>query len=520
MSYINEPEFWTKESEEIVLREYQDASIDGLRANIRAGIRSQILASMVGSGKTVMAAYLLRECWQKGKRGIFIVDRLSLLGQTSSVLDRYGIPHGVIQSGHPRTKPGELIQVASVQTLAKRGWPESALTIVDEAHVVHSTHKRMIDSTKGITIGLTATPFTKGLGKLFGGIVNVTTGRKLTNEGFLVPFKVWGAAEPDMDGVKVVAGEWVEDETAVRATRIIGDVVKEYQRHGNDGKAIVFGVNVAHCEELQRQALSAGIKAELYTYHTPDEARDYMLKEFRKPDSEIRWLISVAALSRGFDVPDVTVIIMCRPLKSSFSEFVQIIGRGLRSHPGKKDCVILDLAGNFSRNNFEKTYQLEDFMEQGVNELDDGKPKPKSTPKPREKQVVKCPKCGFMPCGPFCSSCGFVFPPKFTTAHEDGELIQVVAPKVAPLTKEAKTALYGELRYIQNMKGKSESWFLAQYKSFTGVWPRGINTPAIPPTRATLAKLDELSRAYLARTLRKNYARNRGGKKTVSDLFA
>lgn len=229
-----------------------------------------------------------------------------------------------------------------------------------------------------------------------------------------------------------------------------------------------------------------------------------MLKEFRKPDSEIRWLISVAALSRGFDVPDVTVIIMCRPLKSSFSEFVQIIKRGLRAYPGKRDCTILDLAGNFSRNGFEKTYHLEDFMEQGVNELDDGKPKPKSTPKPREKKIVKCPKCGFMPCGHFCSSCGHVFPPAFTTAHEDGELIQVVAPKVAPLTKEAKTALYGELRYIQNMKGKSDSWFMAQYKSFTGVWPRGVESPPIMPSRATLTKLDELSRDYRKKVARKN----------------
>ncbi len=520
MSFISEPDFWQKECEEISLREYQSLCVEELRKNIRAGIRSQILASMVGSGKTVMAAFLLRECWKNQRRGIFIVDRISLLQQTSAVLDKYGIPHGIIQSGNSRWKPGELIQVASVQTLAKRGWPESALTIIDESHCIHATHKRMIETAKGITIGLTATPFTKGLGKLFGGIVNVTTGNKLTNEGFLVPFKVWGAAEPDMEGVKVVAGEYVEDQTAERATRIIGDVVKEYQRHGNDGKAIVFGVNVAHCEELQRQALSAGIKAELYTYHTPDEARDYMLAEFRKPDSEIRWLISVAALSRGFDVPDVSVIIMCRPLKSSFAEFVQIIGRGLRAYPGKKEVVILDLAGNFSRNGFEKTYQLEDFMQDGVNELDDGKPKPKSTPKPREKKIVKCPKCGFMPCGPFCSSCGYVFPPKFTTAHEQGDLIQVVAPKPIRMSTEAKRALYGELRYMQEMKHQSDKWLMAKFKEIAGVWPSGITSVAMPPTRATLARVEESDRAFRARIIRRSYARNRPARRAgISELF-
>lgn len=530
MTFASEPEFWNVQQEEILLRDYQQESIEQLRANIRRKVDSQILASFVGSGKTIMGAFKLQECFRKGHGGIFVVDRISLLQQTSAVLDRYGIPHGVIQSGHPRYKPSELIQVASIQTVMRRRWPDAKLIIHDEAHILHRAAAERILSGGGIHIGLTATPFTKGLGKYYKAIVNVRTANQLTQDGVITPFKVWGAAEPDMEGVKVVAGEWVEDETANRATRIIGDVVKEYQRHGNNGKAIAFGVNVAHCEELQRQALSAGIKAELYTYHTPDEARDYMLKEFRKPDSEIRWLISVAALSRGFDVPDVSVIIMCRPLKSSFSEFVQIIGRGLRSYPDKKDCTILDLAGNFSRNGFEKTYQLEDFMEQGVNELDDGKPKPKAVAIKREKKIVKCPKCGFMPCGIFCSSCGYVFPPKFSTEHEDGELIQVVAPKVIPLTKEAKTALYGELRYIQNMKGQSEGWFLAQYKSIAGTWPRGVSSEPIPPTRATLAKLDELNRAYRSRMAQSHYRDRRKSGRAVStprkaapamaDLFA
>ncbi len=100
-----------------------------------------------------------------------------------------------------------------------------------------------------------------------------------------------------------------------------------------------------------------------------------------------------------------------------------------------------------------------------------------------------------------------------------------MAPKAVPFTKEAKTALYGELRYVQGMKGKSESWFLAQYKSIVGTWPRNVTSEPILPTRATLAKLDELNREYRNRIVRQNYARNRGSKpKTsrpvIADLFA
>lgn len=522
MTFIAEPEFFTTEAEEIELRAYQHACIEELRTNFRNGIDAQVLASMVGSGKTVMGAFLLRECWRKGKRGMFVVDRISLLSQTSAVFDRYGIPHGVIQSGNARYKPGELIQVASVQTLARRGWPDVDLAILDEIHCIYTTHKKYLERTTAKVIGLTATPFTKGMGKLFGGIVNVTTGNKLTEEGFLVPFKVWAAKEPDMTGAKVVAGEWTDEAASERATKIIGDVVAEYQKHGEGGKAIVFGVDVAHCEELQRQALSAGIKAELYTYHTPDEARDYMLREFRRPDSEIRWLISVAALSRGFDVPDVSVIIMCRPLKASFSEFVQILGRGLRSHPSKTFCKILDLAGNFLRH----YPRLMEFMADGVNELDDGKPKPKGVSKPREKTPKKCPKCGFLPCIQWCKACGFIFPPKNSAEHEEGELLEFEGERVVQWDREAKRALYGELRYIQSMKGKSDSWFLAQYKSFTGVWPRNMDdvTP-IRPSRATLQKLDELAKGYASRIAQQrmiagSLTKRKSINSRITDLFA
>jgi len=501
MDYIAEPDMFVKysEVEEINLREYQHLSIEGLRANIRNGMLTQVLASMVGSGKTVMAAHLLHECWKKGRRGAFVVDRLSLLGQTSDVLDRYGIPHGVIQSGHPRYKPGELIQVCSVQTLSKRGWPNADLVIIDEAHVLHNAHKARITKNDGaVIIGLTATPFTRGMGKYFQGIVNVTTGNRLTEEKFLVPFKVWAAAEPDMVGVKTDKfGEWEEKETSNRATRIIGDVVKEYQLHGDNRKSIAFGVDVAHCEEMQRQFLNAGIRAELYTYLTGGDERDIMLKEFRKPDSSIRIMISVAALSRGFDVPDVGCVIKCRPLKKSFTEFVQILGRGLRSYPGKEDCIILDLAGNFMRH----YPALVDFMEDGVNVLDDGKPKPPSAKHVTEKKPpVKCPKCAFLPVvGAFCPACGYEFPKKTTVIHERGELGEFMAgtAKRTALTMEQKATLFGELKYYGITKKYAPGWAANKFKDFTGVWPNAFKGELpIPPSAETLLQIEESQRAW------------------------
>ena len=212
---------------------FQAESVERLRENIRGGIKNQVLSAATGSGKTVIGAYLLRECNNKMRHGIFVADRIQLIDQTSAVLDLYGIPHGVIQAQHWRYRPWERIQVASAATLERRTWPESTnLIIVDECHSVRKQVVTRITKRDCITLGLTATPFTKGLGKIYDAIVTVTTTNKLIAEKFLAPFRVFAASEPDMQGVKVVAGEWEEEETVKRAMPIIGDIVAEYLKHG------------------------------------------------------------------------------------------------------------------------------------------------------------------------------------------------------------------------------------------------------------------------------------------------
>lgn len=477
------------------LRKYQFQSIDGLRNLIREGVRNMILSIPTGGGKTVVASHLMAECYAKpGKRAIFVADRIALIDQTSATFDRYGIPHGVMQGSHWRCRPWERIQVASAQTLAKRGWPEADLIIIDECHTVQETVAARIKGRDTIVIGLTATPMTKGLGKLYDGIVTVITTNELiqgplNDDGsrtpFLTPFRIFAASEPDMIGAKTVAGEWTDTEAADRSMPIIGDCVEEYLRHGQGKKFIAFGCNVAHCEEMQRQFAAAGVLCEMYTYRTDNDARTALVEEFRKPDSTIRGLISVSALSKGFDVSDVEVIIMARPLKNSLAEHIQILGRGLRIHPGKTECLVLDHSGNCVRF-WDK---MHDFLEVGVTELDDGKKKESKKPKLAEREPVKCPNCAHVhkPM-PDCPSCGHTYKKASNVEHLDGTLKELTSsPKKVGLSPEDKRMFHAQLRHIAETRGYKPGWAANKFKEKFGEWPDDRDVPPVEPSGAVLS---------------------------------
>lgn len=474
--------------------DYQVPAVEAVRQALREGARSVLINAPTGSGKTVMASALMELTMNKGRRANFVVDRLSLIQQTSDTFDRYGLEHGVIQSTHPRYRPSLPIQLCSVQTLSRRGWPEADLDMIDEAHVLHETVKQRIASKQTIVIGLTATPFTKGLAQHFDRVVNVTTTRWLIDNRWLVPYRMFSCAEPDMEGVRVKStGEWDDTEASKRALQVVGDVVQEYLKHGDNRKFICSAVDTAHVEELARQFLAAGINVATYTYKDRDEDRAETVAEFRRPESTIKGLITVTAASRGFDVPDVGAIIMARPLRKSLAEHIQLLGRGLRISPdtAKTDCVVLDHSGNCAR----FFNECEDFFDNGLDELDDGKPKPKKTAEKPESEPVKCPTCRVVhKPAPFCPACGHEYPKKRAVEHVPGSLKELLAGG-AKYQRELARDIFPQIAaYTKRLRADDEQarrMAQAIFKDMTGEFARVTwdNVKPVEPTPEVLARI-------------------------------
>lgn len=480
---------------DFALRDYQIESVERLRAGIRAGHRSQILCSPTGSGKSIIAAYLMSEANRKMSRAAFVVDRINLIDQFSAVLTDYGLDHGVIQAGHWRFRPYERLQVCSAQTLEKRGFFDQCdLLIVDEAHCIRKQTAEFIKNVPVKVLGLSATPFTKGLGDLYQNFVNVTTTNKLVEQGHLVPLRMYAAKALDMTGAKVVAGEWAEKDIEERGLKIVGDVVGEWidktMRHfGGPVKTIVFSATVAHGDELCRQFNEAGFNFQQISYKDKNDGkRRELIEEFRKPDSEIHGLVSCEVFTKGFDVPDILCGIAARPYRKSFSSHIQQLGRVMRTSPGKTEGLWLCHTNNLMRFHTD-TMEL---FENGVSGLDDQERdrKARQEPTEREKQRWAC-SCGFlMPSGATrCPSCGKERQKLSLVENVDGEMVAIghKKPEIPEYLADKNRAWRQISGFALHMKRgdepRAKKFAYAQYKEIFGSWPKAPWNPndAEPP---------------------------------------
>lgn len=379
---------------------------------------------------------------------------------------------GNLIEGRTDSKGNQFVDVFNIEVEGNHNYFANGLLV---HNCMRQSIINMIKTRPNLKIvGASATPFHPKIAEHFSKVTSVTTMRELVGEGFLVPFRVFVAHEIDTKGLKVIAGEWKKDDLEKRGQQIVGDVVADYVRISNEvfggyRKTICFSCGIAHGADLAKKFNEAGINAIQISSNDDDEYKAEVLADFAKPDTDIKVVISVAILSRGFDQSDVDHVILARPLKKSFSEHVQMVGRGARIHPEKKLCVIQDNSGNWLR--FQDSWDT--LYGEGVTELTgEQDKKSRKEPSDKEKKESKCPKCSVVWQGDVCTNCGHVRERRSDVVDVPGEMSELGSGKVDKFSSEFKEAWYqsmlGHLKSLNKNEGRA--YFL--YKEKFGVYPK------------------------------------------------
>lgn len=412
---------------------------DELRSKLRVALRSNssVLAySPTGSGKTVLAAELIRTLFQNKKRTIFAVHRVDLLKQTAATFEQFGIPFSYIAAGH-HYNPYHRVFIASIPTLQNRlGKIPADYMFVDEAHLSASAGwAKTINHYKETgcrIIGLTGSPERldgKPLGDVWGTMVLGPSTRWLIENGFLSRYRAFAPAGVDLAGVRSRGGEYVtadlDDLMSGRA--VLAGAVRHWRKYAFGKRTIAFAPSVARAEQLAAEFQANGVMALAVDGNTPMQDRLAAFQGFAERQIDV--LVNCQLWIEGFDMaaqvgrPCTIECVLDYSPTQSLARHLQKHGRGLRKDDGDPH-ILLDLVGGFARHGLpddEREWSLEGRKKQE-----------------REITAMLCPGCfaSHRP-APACPDCGHVYEGDAKGGGSEGRVIEEVDGELEEIDVEA-----------------------------------------------------------------------------------
>lgn len=345
------------------LRPYQKAAVEAAERHwATAGPRATVELP-TGSGKTVVAAALIRPRLEAGGRVLVLAHRRELARQLAAGLERMtGCEAGIVLGSEGRADYDRRLVVAGIETLRRpqhlsrylsHGMP--ALCMIDECHRAAGGAGGYECVLEGIpdaeVLGLTATPWRNDTRPLLCGPVVFARGLEELTPEWLAPLR-WERRFVDdlhLDAVRIGQAEGERDFSTEDLSEELSQdsVVKETVGAAlevmGDRPTLVFAVDVAHAQQLAEAFCEAGKDARAVWGAMPDRERRETLSAWT--DGRLQVATSVDVLSEGIDFPGLSCLLIARPTLSP-GRYVQMIGRGTRLSPDKTDCVVIDLAGN------------------------------------------------------------------------------------------------------------------------------------------------------------------------------
>lgn len=401
------------------LREYQENFYQSIRKQLAADVKV-IACAATGSGKTKVFLSISTAAISAGKTVLLISEAKKIFNQINQEHKCVEIKAGSKDMFIRKNA----IYLAMAQTLARRdaliqsfnALGKDLIVIIDEAHIGTPT-KLLAQLTDNYFIGFTATPdfrFAKHLPLLYKSLIVGPQPDELVQMGFLASYRHFQRKAADLKELKIKNGEFTEEsQERVFESRAVYDGLLEDLRKVPYKKCMIFTASIKHCIAVSGKLTENGFVCAQVHSKLSKATESYNLSQFT--DGPINICVSVGVLTKGFDFPEIDLVVLQRAT-TSLPLYLQMIGRGSRICEGKKIFTVLDYGLNADR------HLPWDYERDWV----------KMWNKPLKKRsagtapIKTCPKCEYIMATVknVCPNCGHVFQ-KQEKPHVETELVEV-----------------------------------------------------------------------------------------------
>ncbi|MDE9565875.1 DEAD/DEAH box helicase [Xenorhabdus bovienii] len=355
------------------LRPYQQEAVDATIRHFRQHKDPAVIVLPTGAGKSLIIAELAKLAHG---RVLILAHVKELVAQNHSKYCAYDLEADIFSAGLHQKQSERKVVFGSIQSVARNldcFDHHFSLLIIDECHRIsddeNSQYQQIIQQLKKNNpqiriLGLTATPYRLGSGWIyqyhyhgmirgdehcfFRDCIYELPLRYMIKHHFLVPPERLDMPVMQYDFSQVrtsqqgIFNEADLNREIKRQKRITPHIIRQIIEYAQDRKGVmIFAATVEHAKEIFQ--LLPAEQAALVSADTPATERNILITAFKA--QQLQYMVNVAVLTTGFDAPHVDLIAILRPTES-VSLYQQIIGRGLRLSPDKKECLILDYAGN------------------------------------------------------------------------------------------------------------------------------------------------------------------------------
>lgn len=411
------------------LRWYQKESVESTIDFLRNKDGNPLICLPTGSGKSVVIAELARQAVEVFDGTVMILQhRKELIEQNAAKVRALlpGMKVGIFSAGLGSYERDSKVVCAGIQSVYKNAhlFAPRNLIICDECHLIPNDGEGMYrtfltnlekSQTEGFrVVGLTATPFRTGEGKIYGNdrffadMVYNADIVQLIDEGFLCDvISTEAKCSVDTSGLHRRAGEFIAQEVETLfnndvTVAALNEIVNATTaRHS----VIIFATSVRHAEYIENLLhMHPGVSPdEVGTVFGSTSPLERAATVAAFIDRKIKFLVNVDVLTTGFDAPSIDAIAILRATASP-GLYAQIVGRGLRTHPSKTNCMVMDFGENIKRHGSIDRIRAKRIAQAA-------KEKAEKEAKEKNIETKTCPACDVLNLKTTkrCE-CGFLFP--------------------------------------------------------------------------------------------------------------